>query len=281
MSLLFLARRFVAGETFEDVIPVVRQLNRKGLHATVNMLGEHVREREAAARAAEEYLAVLDHIRRTGIDSNLSIKPTQMGLEIGDDFCYETLRPVVARAAEYGIFVRLDMEGSAYTQRTLDLFFKLYERYRNVGVVIQAYLYRSERDIDELNRVGARVRLCKGAYKEPARIAYQRMDEIRKNFLKLAERLLAHGHYPGIATHDDLLIEPIKRMAAERGIGRDQFEFQMLYGLRPETQERMAREGYHLRVYVPYGPHWLPYFYRRLRERKENIWFVLKTLFRG
>ncbi len=281
MSLLFLARRFVAGETFEDVVPVVRRLNERGLHATVNMLGEHVKDRAAAVRAAREYLTVLDHIQRTGVDSNLSIKPTQMGLEISDEFCYQTLLPVVARAAEYGIFVRLDMEGSAYTQRTLDLFFRLYEHYRNVGVVIQAYLYRSERDIDELNRVRARVRLCKGAYKEPARIAYQKMDEIRKNFLKLAEKLLLHGHYPALATHDDRLIEPIKRMVAEKGIGRDQFEFQMLYGLRPEAQERMAQEGYHLRVYVPYGPHWLPYFYRRLRERKENVWFVLKALFKG
>lgn len=280
MSLLFLAKRFVAGEEFEAAIPIIQQLNDKSIHVTVNRLGEHVKDPAVAEYNQQEYLEVLDRIHRERLDANVSIKPTQMGMDLGDDFCYRMIAPVVERAASYGNFIRLDMEGSPYTQRTLDLFFRLYEDYPNVGVVIQAYLYRSPQDIATLNRVGARVRLCKGAYKEPASIAYQKMDDIRSAYLRLAELLITQGHYPGIATHDDLLIDAVKRFVAEQGINRDRFEFQMLYGLRPEAQERLVQQGYHLRVYVPYGPEWLPYFYRRLRERKENIWFVVKNLFK-
>jgi proline dehydrogenase len=280
MSLFFLAKRFVAGEQFETAIPVIKELNDKGLHVTVNMLGEHVHDRSAAGQATREYWSVLEHLERIGADANVSIKPTQMGLDIGDEYCYENLCKVVARATECGNFIRLDMEGSPYTQRTLDLFFKLYKDYTNVGVVIQAYLYRSEKDIEALNQVQARVRLCKGAYKESPHIAIQKMPDIRQNYMKLAERLLTQGRYPGIATHDDILIEGVKRLTADKGITKDRFEFQMLYGMRPETQEQLVQQGYHVRVYVPYGPEWLPYFYRRLRERKENIWFVLRTLFK-
>jgi len=280
MSLFFLAKRFVAGEEFEAAIPAIRRLNEKGIHVTVNRLGEHVKDQTAAKRAKQEYLAVLDHIKRARVDSNVSIKPTQIGMDIGDDFCYQTIAPVVAKAADYGNFIRLDMEGSPYTQRTLDLFYRLYENYQNVGVVLQAYLYRSVTDAEALNRVTARVRLCKGAYKEPASIAYQKMDDIRRAYLQLAKSLITDGHYPGIATHDDLLIEAVKRFVADQSISHDRFEFQMLYGIRPEAQEQLVQQGYHMRVYVPYGPEWLPYFYRRLRERKENVWFVLKNLFK-
>jgi proline dehydrogenase len=280
MSLFFLAKRFVAGEQFEVAIPAIQRLNDKAIHVTVNMLGEHVQDKAAAELAMHEYLAVLDHIKRARLDSNVSIKPTQIGLDVGDNFCYQTIAPVVAKAAEYGNFIRLDMEGSPYTQRTLDLFYRLYEDYQNVGVVIQAYLYRSEQDIEALNRVKARVRLCKGAYKESPSIAYQKMDGIRPAYLKLAQRLIADGNYPGIATHDDILINAVKQFVAEHKIDRDRFEFQMLYGIRAEEQEKLAQQGYNIRVYVPYGPEWLPYFYRRLRERKENVWFVLKNLFK-
>jgi proline dehydrogenase len=280
MSLLFLAKRFVAGEEFEAAIPAIRRLNEKGIHVTVNRLGEHVKDKATAERAKHEYLAALDHIKRARVDANVSIKPTQIGLDIGDDFCYHTVAPAVAKAAEYGNFIRLDMEGSPYTQRTLDLFYRLFEDYRNVGIVIQAYLYRSAQDIEALNRVKAPVRLCKGAYKEPADIAYQKMDDIRAVYLKLAQSLITDGHYPGIATHDDGLIDAVKRFVDERKISRNQFEFQMLYGIRPEVQEKLAQQGYNIRVYVPYGPEWLPYFYRRLRERKENVWFVMKNWFR-
>jgi proline dehydrogenase len=280
MSLFFLAKRFVAGEQFEVVIPVIKELNDKGLHVTINMLGEHVHDHSAAEQSTEEYLAVLERLERASADCNVSIKPTQMGLDISDEYCYQNIMKVSARAAECRNFIRLDMEGSPYTQRTLDLFFKLHQEYKDIGVVIQAYLYRSERDIEELNHLQARVRLCKGAYRESPHIAMQTMTDIRQNYMKLAERLLTQGNYPGIATHDDILIESVKRLAGEKGIGKDRFEFQMLYGMRPETQEDIVRQGYNMRVYVPYGPHWLPYFYRRLRERKENIWFVLKTLFK-
>lgn len=280
MSLLFLAKRFVAGEEFEAAIPVIQQLNEKGIHVTVNRLGEHVKDQAVAEHTRQEYLAVLDHIQRERLDANVSVKPTQIGMDVGDDACYRMIAPVVEKAASYGNFIRLDMEGSPYTQRTLDLFFRLYEQWPNVGVVIQAYLYRSQQDIETLNQVKARVRLCKGAYKEPANIAHQKMDDIRSAYLQLAESLITHGNYPGIATHDELLIEAVKRFVAEHGISRDRFEFQMLYGLRPEAQEQLVQQGYHLRVYVPYGPEWMPYFYRRLRERKENVWFVVKNLFK-
>jgi proline dehydrogenase len=280
MSLLFLAKRFVAGEEFHAVIPVIQRLNGKGLEATVNMLGEHVKDQSEADRAVKEYVAVLDRVRRNGLRTNVSIKPTQMGLDIDQELCYKNVAQVAEKAAECENFIRLDMEGSPYTQRTLDLFFRLFERYQNVGIVIQAYLHRSEEDIDALNQIKARVRLCKGAYKEPPGVAIQQMDDIRKNFLKLAEKLLTNGHYPGIATHDDILIGGVKRLAATQGIGADRFEFQMLYGLRSAAQEKIAQEGYRMRVYVPYGPEWMPYFYRRLRERKENVWFVVKNLFK-
>jgi len=203
-----------------------------------------------------------------------------MGLDISDECCYENMERILAKAEECQNYVRIDMEGSSYTQRTLDLFFKLLQNHKNVGIVIQAYLYRSEQDILRLNEVKARVRLCKGAYKEPRSIAYKRMKDIRKNFLKLAKILLTHGNYPGIATHDDILIEAIKRWTGENGIGKEAFEFQMLYGIRPHTQELLAQQGYNMRVYVPFGTHWFPYFSRRLRERKENVWFVVKNLFK-
>lgn len=281
MSLFFLAKRFVAGEDFTAAIPVIQQLNDKGIHVTVNMLGEHVKERTIAEQVRDEYLGVVDHIRRARLDANISIKPTQIGMDVSDDVCYQLIAPVVAKAAEHDIFIRLDMEGSPYTQRTIDLLYRLREQNANVGIVIQAYLHRSEADVEAMNRQKIHVRLCKGAYKEPREIAFQDMDkEIRPMFIKLAKRLITEGVYPGIATHDELIITAIKTFVAEQQISRDRFEFQMLYGIRVDSQEKLAQEGYHIRTYVPYGPHWAPYFYRRLRERKENVWFVVKNLFK-
>jgi proline dehydrogenase len=280
MDLFFLAKRFVAGTTVETALQAVKELNDKGLTATLDVLGENVVDNTQAQKAAEAYMSLLERIGDAGVNSNVSLKLTQMGLDISDEFCLENMVRIVTKAAECRNYVRIDMEGSAYTERTLNLFFRLFKEHRNVGIVIQAYLYRSEQDIRRLLEANARVRLCKGAYKEPRSIAYQKMKDIRTNYLKLAETLLVNGTYPGIATHDDLLIEAVKDWTARHGIGKEKFEFQMLYGIRPQTQEQLVRQGYNMRVYVPFGIHWFPYFSRRLRERKENIWFVIKNLFK-
>jgi proline dehydrogenase len=203
-----------------------------------------------------------------------------MGLDISRDFCFSNVTKICHRAGERGNFVRIDMEGSPYTQETLSLFLKLHELFKNVGIVVQAYLRRSEEDLRQINAAGARVRLCKGAYKEPVQIAYQKMPEIRENFKRLAQMLFAQGNYPAMATHDDELIGWSKEYVRQHRVGRDQFEFQMLYGVRPETQRTLARQGYRVRVYVPFGTHWLPYFSRRLRERKENVFFILRNFFK-
>lgn len=282
MSLLFrLASRFVAGERVDQAISSVRKLNSKGLTASLDILGENVHDRTTADRAVQSYIDLLDEIHGAGIDSNVSVKLTMTGLDIGDDYCLDNVSRILEKAKALNNFVRVDMEGSPYTERTLKVFFQLQKKYSNVGAVIQASLHRSERDIDALNEVGARVRLCKGAYREPPEIAIQKMSEIRANYRKLAEKLLTRGVYPAIATHDSSLIKWTKQFAAERGIAHDKFEFQMLYGIRKGTQEAIVREGYRMRVYVPFGTHWVPYFYRRLRERKENVWFVVSNLFKG
>lgn len=275
-----LARRFVAGTNVEQAIQAVRSLNHSGIRATLDVLGENVTERGTAENAATSYLLALDSIQRSGIEANVSLKLTQMGLDIDPNFCLANLVRICEKAAIQGNFVRIDMEGSRYTEETLALFHDLFCTHSNVGIVIQAYLHRSQADLERLNAVKARVRLCKGAYREQPDTAFQRMPEIRDNFKKLAESLLLQGEYPALATHDDLLISWTKEFVQSRGIGKDRFEFQMLYGVRPETQRRLVREGYRVRVYVPFGTHWLPYFYRRLRERRENVLFVLRNLFK-
>lgn len=275
-----LAKRFVSGHNIDEAVAAVRKLNEQGITATLDVLGENVTERKTAEAAVSNYLQTLDAIGQSNIRANISLKLTQMGLDIDPDFCHANLVRICEKASALSCFVRIDMEGSDYTQRTLDLFFDLFQRHKNVGIVIQAYLHRSLKDIQQLIDLGARVRLCKGAYKEPASLALQKMPEIRENFKKLSESLLLKAGYPAIATHDDELIGWVKSFTASHGIGKEKFEFQMLYGVRPDTQRKLAAEGYNMRVYVPYGTHWLPYFYRRLRERKENVYFVLKNLFR-
>ncbi|MFQ6104891.1 MAG: proline dehydrogenase family protein [Candidatus Glassbacteria bacterium] len=278
--LTIFAKRFIAGEKIEDAIEVVSRLNSEGMTATVDILGENVKNSEAAHRAADAYINLLEEITASGIDSNVSLKLTQMGLDIGDDFCYKNVRRVAQTAKQRGNFVRIDMEGSQYTQRTLDVFRKLRSEFENVGTVIQAYLFRSEKDIKELNLEGSRIRLCKGAYKEPPSISFNSKDQTNENFIRLMKILLTEGTYPAIATHDPAMIEATKKFAYENSISKDRFEFQMLYGIGRKLQRELARAGYTIRVYVPYGTHWLPYFARRLRERKENIFFVLRHLFR-
>ena len=278
--LFFLARRFVAGESLEAAVDVVRSLNDAGLDVTLNMLGEGTLERDKAEDAVRQYLGMLDLIREDALQANISVKLTHLGLDIDEAYCTDNLSRILEAAKERDIFIRLDMEGSPHTQRTLDIFYTLYDRYRNAGVVIQAMLLRSPHDIFVLNKIGARVRLCKGSYRESSELALQRMPNIRGAFLSIAEQLLKDGRFPAFATHDDYLIEGVTRNAERLEVPRDQFEFQMLYGLRPGFQKEMRARGFRMRIYVPFGTEWMPYFYRRLRERKENVWFVLRNLVR-
>lgn len=279
--LTFLARRFIAGEKGEDAIKAVQKLNLDGITTTIDILGENVSNKDEAIRAAEEYVSLLELIKETGVDSGVSLKLTQMGLDISPEFCAENMGRILKKAKETNNFVRIDMEGSPYTQKTLDIFQTVSNEYKNVGCVIQAYLFRSKDDIIRLNKMKAQVRLCKGAYKEPRTIAFKDKRDVNKNFVELTKMLLTDGNYPAIATHDQKIIEAAKEFARQDGIDKDQFEFQMLYGIRRKSQKRLANEGYNIRVYVPYGTHWLPYFIRRLRERKENVFFILKNLFRA
>jgi proline dehydrogenase len=280
-TLFFLAKRFVAGRNIEEAVRAVRALNERGISATLDVLGENVEDKQAAENAVSSYLTALDWIQKAQLRSNVSLKLTQMGLDTSRDFCCFNLARICEKAAQCHSYVRIDMEGSDYTERTLSVFLDLFRSYKNIGIVIQAYLYRSEQDLRQLIGMGARVRLCKGAYKEPATIAIQKMPEIRENFKKLAEMLFLRGNYPAMATHDDALIRWAKDYTRLHNIEKEKFEFQMLYGVRSETQCRLAQEGYNMRVYVPFGTHWLPYFYRRLRERRENVYFVLKNLLKS
>lgn len=276
----FLARRFVAGESIDSAIAAVRALNSAGMSATLDFLGEDVFERDAAIRTRDVYLEMLDAIRASGIDSNVSVKLTAIGLLIDEDFGTDNLRSIVDHAASNpDPFVRIDMEGSSVTEATLRVFERVFAGAKNVGPVLQAYLKRTAGDVDRAIALGARVRLCKGAYNEPPEIAYTDMPDIRRNYLELAHRLLEHGNYPGIATHDRRLIAAVKQFVAERAIANDRFEFQMLYGCRPRVQREIVHEGYRLRIYVPFGTHWAGYFYRRVLERRENALFALSSIF--
>ena len=277
-----LARRFVAGETLDAALPAVRDLRADGLLVTLDLLGEDVADRAQAEGYAVEYIRILRILasEETELPPNISIKLSMIGQRIDRDFCLMNLRRVLDEAHQLGAFVRLDMEGSDLTPVTLSILEEVYPHYpEHVGTVLQAYLHRTAEDVARMCELEARVRLCKGAYKEPPEIAYQTMPEIRTNFKHLARQLITEGRYPGIATHDDELIESVKTFVRSEGIDKDAFEFQMLYGLRPETQRALVAEGYNVRVYVPYGTEWGPYFTRRLRERKENVWFIAKTMF--
>jgi proline dehydrogenase len=276
----FLARRFVAGEDVDSAIRAVRALNERGMSATLDFLGEDVRERVAAERQRDVYIEMLDAIAASGVDSNVSLKLTAMGLLVDEDFALENLLAVVERAAANpDPFVRIDMEGSAVLEPTLRVFRRAFARHSNVGPVLQAYLKRTARDVEDAIELGARVRLCKGAYNESREIAYQRMPEIRENYFALARELLLRGNYPGIATHDHRLIAAVKEFVSNRKIANDRFEFQMLYGCRPRVQRELVAQGYRLRIYVPFGTHWAGYFYRRVLERRENLFFALSSIF--
>jgi proline dehydrogenase len=275
-----LVRRFVAGETLADAMAAVRRLNEANTTATLDYLGESVTRAEEASAAALQYIAVLHAIERQGAHANASLKLTQMGLDLDRGLCVRNLERIVAQAAQFRNFIRIDMEGSDYTQATLAIFEQLFARHKNVGVVIQAYLYRSEADIRALNAMGARVRLCKGAYSEPASVAFPDKADTDANFVKLMQLLLDEGTYPGIATHDERMIEATREYAARRQIASDRFEFQMLYGIRRDLQEQIVRDGFRLRIYVPYGDQWYPYLMRRLAERPANLMFMLGGVLR-
>ncbi len=276
-----LARRFVAAKTFEGTIPKIKSLNEKGIKVTLDLLGENVKEKTTADETVEIYKQLLQKIHEAGLKSTISIKLTMLGMDIDQEYCKKNLFDLLDLAKELNSFVRIDMEGSDYTQQTIDIFKDAFEKYgKHVGIVIQAYLHRTEIDIPELAELGADIRLCKGAYKEPKVVALQDMDDIREAFKKYVKILLEKTDYPRIATHDDKLVDWVKDYTRRNNISRNRFEFQMLYGLRQETMEDLARKGYNTRIYVPYGTMWFPYFKRRLMERKENIFFVLKTLFK-
>jgi proline dehydrogenase len=272
------ARRFVAGETLDDAIEAGREVNRAGRSASLDLLGENVLDEAGARHAAEGYLAMFDRIAREKLDANVSLKLTQLGMDLGEPLCQELLEGIVAHAAELGNFVRIDMEGSAYTQRTVEITNRVRAKYSNVGTVMQSYLYRAEQDVKDLLSAGCRIRLCKGAYKEPPDIAFPKKADVDANYVKLMKLLLPSGIYHGIATHDPALIQATKEFVRERNIGREQFEFQMLYGIRTDLQEQLVREGYRLRVYIPFGTDWFPYFMRRLAERPANLVFFLRNL---
>jgi proline dehydrogenase len=279
-ALTFLARRFVAGETPESAIAAGRALHARGIQATFDLLGEDVRDRETARRSAEANRALLRLIPAE-VERNISVKLTVLGLDISREFCLELLSGVLQTASEVGGFVRIDMEGSRHTDDTLEVFRQVRRRHDNVGVVLQAALHRTEDDVREAVRRGDRVRLCKGAYKEPARIAWTDMEDIRKSFRRCAELLLAKGSSPAIATHDEGLVQASLDFARAEKLPASAYEFQMLYGLRPRRWDELVAAGHRVRIYVPYGTHWFPYFYRRLRERKENVFFVLRNLLGG
>jgi proline dehydrogenase len=275
------ARRFVAGQVLDDGVAAVRAVNRAGQFASLDLLGENVDDEPSARRSAQNYLEIFERIVQEQLNANVSMKLTQLGLDLGTPLCEELVDTIVSHAARYSNFVRIDMEGSPYTQRTLEIVKRIRARHENIGTVVQAYLYRTEQDVRDLLAAGCRLRLCKGAYDEPPEIAFPKKSEVDANYVKLMKLLLPSGIYHGIATHDPAMIEATKNFARENRIDRDRFEFQMLYGIRTDLQRQLVREGYRLRVYIPYGTDWFPYFMRRLAERPANLTFFLRTLLPG
>jgi len=282
-----MASRFVAGETIEEAMTAVRALNARGITASLDLLGESVHREEEARATAKSYLDLLDRIQSQKLDANVSLKLTAMGLDVSEDLCVANMQLVLDRARDYGSFVRIDMESSAYTERTLHMFeHRLYPSYpKHVGIVLQSYLRRTYADVEMANRLHARVRICKGAYQEPASVAFPDKRDVDEQYIRSMHSLMSDGNYPGIATHDERIIADAKRFAAERKIATDRYEFQMLYGVRRDLQEQLVREGYRMRVYVPFGTQWYPYLMRRLAERPANVAFmtgnVVKEMLRG
>jgi proline dehydrogenase len=276
-----MSRRFVAGETLDEAIAVARKCNELGMAASLDYLGENVSTTTDAQRARDAYLEVFDRIANEKLNANVSCKLTQLGLDLSAEFCEGLVLSVVERAAGYDSFLRVDMEGSIYTQRTVELVKRIRTRSPAIGTVIQSYLYRSEADIQDLLAYGCRVRLCKGAYKESAEVGFEKKQDVDANYIRLMQMLLASGFYHAIATHDPHMIAETIRWAATKQISKNDFEFQMLYGIRTDLQRRLVNDGYRVRIYIPYGRDWFPYFMRRLAERPANVGFLLRNFFRS
>ena len=276
-----MALRFVAGETLDEAIAAARACNHAGMAVTLDCLGENVATPADAQRARDTYLKIYDRIAEEKLNANVSCKLTQFGLDLSVEFCEGLVLSIAERAAAYESFLRIDMESSVYTQRTVELVKRVRVQSPAVGAMIQSYLYRSESDVHDLLSYGCRIRLCKGAYKESIEVAYPRKADVDGNYLRLMRLLLSSGFYHGIATHDPRMIAETIRWAAEKKISKDDFEFQMLYGVRTDLQRQLVRDGYRLRVYVPFGTEWFPYFMRRLAERPANLGFFLRIFFRS
>jgi proline dehydrogenase len=274
------SRRFVAGEELDDAIDATRALNQRGMHVSLDHLGENVAEAKEAQAAAQAYITILDRIKQAGVDANISIKLTALGLDISQELCEQNVSSILEHAAQFQFFVRIDMEGSAYTEKTVDITMRMHRMYEHVGTVIQSCLHRSKQDVEQLVAQGVRVRLVKGAYKEPHQVAFQQKSEVDQNFVRLMRPLLLHGNYPAIASHDEAIINATCKFARENGIDKSAFEFQMLYGIRRDLQEKLVKQGYHMRVYVPYGSQWYPYLMRRMAERPANLVFVMSNVVR-
>ncbi|UCD24049.1 MAG: proline dehydrogenase family protein [Gemmatimonadota bacterium] len=273
------ASRFVAGETVDSAIAAARLLNEKGITASLDLLGESVSSTEETFASRDEVIHILDEIARTGVQANVSVKLTQLGLDIDDELCLKNMRTILTSAKEHDTFVRIDMESSEYTERTLGVFGQLHPEFGNLtGVVIQSYMRRSAKDVEDLIAMGARVRLCKGAYAEPESVAFQGKDEVDDSYERLMKRLLDEGNYPGIATHDERLVHCALTYVEENKISPERFEFQMLYGVRRDLHYMLRNRGFNMRVYVPFGNNWYPYLMRRLAERPGNVAFMTASL---
>jgi proline dehydrogenase len=276
-----MSKRFVPGEDVGDFLRAAAEANALELEVTGNYLGEAEHDERTARDAVGAYMRILEGIVEKELRGNISVKPTQVGLEIGKEFFKDNLRQLLDKAKEAGVFIRWDMESSQWTQATLDPFEELWaEGYRNMGTVLQSYLFRTMDDAERMNELGVRVRLCKGAYAEPPEVAFQERTEVDQNYVDVAKALMKDGNYPALATHDDEIIDTLKRLAADEGIGKDRFEFQMLHGVRRDLQQALRSEGYNVRVYVPFGISWYPYLMRRLAERPANMLFFVGSVVR-
>jgi len=275
-----MSHRFVAGEALDEAIAAARECNDQRMLVSLDYLGENVSTTDDSQRARDAFLEVFDRIAAERLDANVSCKLTQLGLDISSEFCEGQLLSIVERARSYSNFLRVDMEGSVYTARTIDVVKRVRSQNPAVGTVIQAYLYRSEQDVQDLLAYGCRIRLCKGAYKEPPEVAFPRKQDVDANYVKLMRMLLPSGFYHGIATHDPRMIAATIRCAAEKKVSKQDFEFQMLYGVRTDLQQQLVRDGFRVRIYIPYGQDWFPYFMRRLAERPANLAFFARNFFR-
>lgn len=272
------SRRFVAGEGLDEALEAARVLNRRGLQVALDMLGENVVTVPDVRKSSESYQKAIDLIAKTGLDANISVKLTALGLDISRELCEEQLAVILECGQERNVFVCVDMESSAYTEATLDIVLNAHRQFQNVGTVLQTYLYRTAGDVERLLESGIRLRLVKGAYQESPEIAFQQKDDVDQSYHFLMRVLLAKGNFPAIATHDERLIRSACAFVRECGISKDLFEFQMLYGIRRDLQEQLCQQGYHVRVYVPYGVQWYPYLMRRMAERPANLMFVVSNI---